>query len=73
MILAGQNPNIRANLVNAKIEQSQQETLYRLCKKADESIDHIVSDCRKLAQEYKIRHNNIGKIVHWKLARTCKF
>ena len=39
-----------------------------MCRKADESIDHVVSGCNKLAQkEYKRRHDNLGKIVHWKL------
>ena len=39
-----------------------------------ESIDHIVSGCSKLAQkEYKRRHDNLEKIVHWKLARKCSF
>ena len=46
--------------------------LCRLCKKADESIDHVVS-CGKLAQEYKSKHDNLGKIVHWKLVRKCNF
>ena len=45
-----------------------------MCKKADESIDHVVSRCSKLAQkEYKRMHDNLGKIVHWKLARKCNF
>ena len=45
-----------------------------MCRKIDESIDHIVSGCSKLAQkEYKRRHDNLGKIVHWKLARKCNF
>ena len=40
----------------------------RLCKKADESIDHFVSGCNKLAQrEDKRRHDNLGKIVHGKV------
>ena len=44
-----------------------------MCRK-DESMDHIVSGCSKLAQEeYKRRHDNPGKIVHWKLARKCNF
>ena len=43
-------------------------------RKVDESINHIVSGCSKLAQkEYKRRHDNLGKIVHWKLARKCNF
>ena len=45
-----------------------------MCRKVDESIYHIVSGCSKLAQkEYKRRHDNLGKIVHWKLARKCNF
>ena len=44
-----------------------------MCRKVGESINHIVSGCSKLAQEYKRRHGNLAKIVHWKLARKCKF
>ena len=45
-----------------------------MCRKVDESIDHIVSVCSKLAQkEYKRRHDNLGKIVNLKLARKCNF
>ena len=68
------NPSIRTNLVKAKIDKSQKDTLRRLCKKADESVDHVVNGCSKLAQkEYKKRQDNLGKIVHWKLARKCNF
>ena len=50
------------------------EILYVACRKVDESIDHIVSVCSKLTQkELKKRHDNLGKIVHWKLARKCNF
>ena len=45
-----------------------------MSRKVHESIDQIVSGCSKLAQkEYKRRHDNLGKIVHWKLARMCNF
>ena len=60
----------KTNLVKAKIDKSQGDSLCRVCRKVDESIDHIVSGFSKLAQkEYKIKHDNLGKIVHWKLAR----
>ena len=42
-----------------------------LYKKTDESID-IISGCSKLAQEYR-RHDHLGEIVHWTLARKCSF
>ena len=72
LIVAAQNRSIRATLVKAKIDESQGDSLCRVCRKVDEIIDHIVSGCSKLAQtKYKRRHDNLGKIVHWKLARKC--
>ena len=45
-----------------------------MSRKVDESIDHIVRCCSKLAQkEYKRRHDILGKIVHSQLARNCNF
>ena len=74
LIVAVQNQSIRTNLAEAKIDESQGDSLCRVCRKVDEIIDHIVSGCSKLAQkEYKRRHDNLGKIVHWKLARKCNF
>ena len=74
LIVAVQIQRIRTNLVKAKIDKNQKDTLCRLCKKADESIDHVVSGCSKLEQkQYKRRHDNLGKIVHGKLARKCNF
>ena len=66
--MAAQNQSIRTNLVKAKIVKSQGDSLCRVCRKVDESID------RKLAQkEYKRRHDNLVKIVHCKLAKKCNF
>ena len=73
LIVAAQNQSIRTDLVKAKISKSQGDSLCRVCRKIDGSIDHIVSGCSKLAQEYKRRHDNLGKIVHLKLARKCIF
>ena len=74
LIVAAQNQSIRTNPVKAKIDKSQGDSLCTVCRKVGESIDHIVSGCSKLAQkEYKRRHKNLGKMVHWKLARKCNF
>ena len=40
----------RTCLVKAKIDKSQGDSLCRVSRKVDESIDHIVSGCSKLAQ-----------------------
>ena len=51
LIVAVQNQSIRTNLVKAKIDKSQGDSLCRMCGKVDESIDHIVSGCGKLEEE----------------------
>ena len=62
LIVAAQNQSIIINLVKARIDKSQEDSLCRMSRKVDESIDHIVSGCSELAQkEYKRRHNNLGK------------
>ena len=74
LIVAAQNQSIRTNLLKARIDKSQGDSLCRMCRKVDDSIDYIVSGCSKLAQkEYKRRHDNLGRIIHWKLARKCNF
>ena len=74
LIVAAQNQSIRANLVKARIDKSQEDPLCRVRRKVDESIAHIVRGCSKLGQkECNRRHDNLGKIVHWKLARKCNF
>ena len=39
-----------------------------LCGEKGGRVNHIVFDGKKLAQrEYKQRHDNVAKVVHWKL------
>ena len=49
LIVAVQNQSIRINLVKAKIDKSQGDSLCIVCRKVDESIDHIASGCSNLA------------------------
>ena len=74
LIVAAQNQSIKKNLVKAKIDKGQRDSLYRVCREVVERIDCFVSGCSKLAQkEYKRRHDYLRKIVYWKLARKCNF
>ena len=43
LVVAAQNQSIRSNLVKARIDKSQKDSLCRVFRKVDESIDHIVS------------------------------
>ena len=51
LIVAAQNQSKRTNLVKAKIEKSQGDSLRRMCRKVNESLDHVVSRCSKRAQK----------------------
>ena len=49
LIVAAQNQSIRTNLVKAKLDESQRDSLCRVCRKADASRGHIANGCSKLA------------------------
>ena len=56
------------------IDKSAESSFYRMCSEKRESVGHIVSECSKLAQrEYKKRHDNVARYVHWKLCRKNSF
>ena len=42
LIVAAQNQSIRTNLVKARIDKSQGDSLCRMCRKVDENIDHML-------------------------------
>ena len=68
MLCAAQEQAIGTNYVEHKIEKTAQSPLCRMCDYKSETISHIVSECEKLAQnEYKRRHDNVARIVNWKL------
>ena len=60
--------------VNARIDKTQQNSRCRLFGDKVEMINHIISECSKLAQkEYKTRHDWVGKVIHWELFKKFKF
>ena len=68
--MAAQEQAVRTNLVKAKIDKTQEDSTCRMCGKADESINHLLSECSKMAQkEYKRRHDWIGRKIHWEVCR----
>ena len=51
-----------------KLTRHQKILLRRICGEREETVQHIICECKKLAQrEYKRRHNTVAKLVHWKL------
>ena len=56
--IAAQDNAIRTNHIKTRIDKTQQNSKCRLCGDRDKAINHIVSECGKLAQrEYKARHD----------------
>ena len=72
--MATQNSAIRTNHIKAKIDKTQQNSKCRLCGDGDKTINHIISKSSKLAQkEYKVRHDWVGKVIHWEMCKKFKF
>ena len=72
--MAAQNSAIRTNHIKARIDKTQQNSKCRLCGDRDETINHIISECSKLAQKkYKTRHDWMGKVIHWEMCKKFKF
>ena len=74
LLIAAQDNTIRTNHIKARIDKTQENSQCRLCYDRDETINHIISQCSKLAQkEYKARHDWVGKLVHWEVCKKFKF
>ena len=70
LLIVAQDNAIRTNHINARIDKRQQNSKCRLCGDRDEMINHIISECRKLAHKvYKARHDWVGKVVHLEMCR----
>ena len=74
LLIAAQDNAIRTNHIKARIDKTQQNSKCRLCGDRDETINHIKSECSKLAQrEYKARHNWVSKVIRWEMCKKFKF
>ena len=74
LLMATQDSAIRTNHIKARIDKTQQNSKCRLCSDGDETINHMISECSKLAQkEYKARHDWVGKVIYWKMCRKFIF
>ena len=73
-LIAVQNNAIITNQMKARIDKTQQNSKCRLCGDREETTNHIISECSKLAQkEYKTKHDWVGKMIHWEMCKKFKF
>ena len=59
LLIAAEDSALRTNLIKARIDKTQQNSKCRLCGDRDETINHIISECSKLAQK-SIRLDTTG-------------
>ena len=70
LIMAAQTQSLRTNVVKAKIDKSTSDATCRVCKQAEETVDHILNGCSRFAQkDYKRRHDCVARALHWDLCR----
>ena len=56
------------------IDMSGESPLCRMCRVENKTVSHTVSECKMLVQkEYKKRHDNVGRYIHWKLYKKYGF
>ena len=69
--MAAQEQALRTKGIKASIDKVEgKDGLCRLCGKAQESVQHIVSSCGELAKkQYLIRHDKMGARIHWELCQ----
>ena len=51
LLIAARDNAIRTSHIQARIDKTQQNSKCRLCGDRDETINHIISECSKLAQQ----------------------
>ena len=56
-----------------KIDVKQRNINCRFCGDKEETINHILSECSKLAQrEYETRYDRVRKLIHWEPCKQLK-
>ena len=68
-IMAAQEQAIRTNNIKAKIDKTQENSKCRMCGKAEESANHVLSECNKLAQKECKRQGWFGTKIHWEICK----
>ena len=70
LIFEAQEQALRTNWIREHNDGQEVSEKYRMCGERNESITHLIAECKELAQkEYKQRHDNIARIVHLELCQ----
>ena len=69
LLMAAQDQALRTNAVKNKIDKIDISPMCRLCGEREETISHILAECKMLAQkQYRLwRHDKVAIVIHWLL------
>ena len=68
LICRAQEQALRINCIKFHINKNVESPMCRMYGEKGESVNHLPSECSKLAQrEYKRRHDSIARYMHWQL------
>ena len=75
VIFAAQDQALRTNWLRSVIERTAGlSPLCRVCREYNESVEHILNGCQKLANsEYKLRHDRVAAAIHWGICMDLGF
>ena len=70
-IMAAQEQATRTRSIRHHIDKENISPLSRSCGEREETVAHVVSECKVLAQNQykKWRHDTICQIIHWHLCK----
>ena len=73
LICSAQEQALRTTYIKFRIDKKAESPMCRMCGEKAESGNQLTSECSKLAQhEYKRRHDNVARYVHWQLCRKAE-
>jgi hypothetical protein len=70
-IVAAQDQALSTNATKYHVHKTNESPKCRLCKDKDETVNHIIGECRTLAEKaYKKRHDKVATTLHWEMCKT---
>ena len=70
LLMAAQEQALRTRKIRHAIDKANVDPKCRWCGAKDETVNHLIAGCSKLAQgEYKARHDKVATVIHWRLCK----
>ena len=75
MLMAAQDQALRTNSIKSRIDKQNVSPMCRLCGEREETISHVVAECKMLAQkQYRLwRHDRVAVVIHWVMCQRFGF